>query len=228
MTNGYRIMWLLPRPPGGQLVLLRHIKCIRNDYRGRYMQKHGKFYCHSCRTRARLTKNRLTRFVLRQLAKMMFPRLHCIAESSQFISWQYCSGTMTTILLPSNFNDLHTYKIHIPAQLQAHTQPESSCATEKRLEQVQQSLEKYVQVSMLVICMLSGQQKLEHQIITQVCGFCQPHSWMVSCPTVHSDGQPVSSGNQCTYINTIMPISSMQWGIISLADDSTQKLHCQQ
>ena len=34
--------------------------------------------------------------------------------------------------------------------------------------------------------------KLERQIITQVCGFCQPQSWMVSCPTVHSDDQPVS------------------------------------
>ena len=53
---------------------------------------------------------------------------------------------------------------------------------------------------------ISGQQKLERQIITQVCGYCQPHSWMVSCPTVHSDDQPVSSGNQCTYIDTMMPI----------------------
>ena len=70
-------------------------------------QKHGKFYCHNCRTRARPTKNQLTRFVLRQLAKIMFPGLHCIAESSQFMSWQYCHGTMTTILLPSNFNDSH-------------------------------------------------------------------------------------------------------------------------
>ena len=37
---------------------------------------------------------------------------------------------------------------------------------------------------------LSGQQMLERQTITQVCGFCQLHSWMVSCPTVHSDDQP--------------------------------------
>ena len=47
-----------------------------------------------------------------------------------------------------------------------------------------------------------GPQKLAHPIITQICGLCQPHSWMVSCPTVHSDDKPVSSGNQCTYIGT--------------------------
>ena len=67
-------------------------------------QKHGKFSSHNCRTTARPTKNRLTRLVLRQLVKMMFPGLHCIAEPSQFISWKCCHGTMTTILPPSNFN----------------------------------------------------------------------------------------------------------------------------
>jgi len=31
----YRIMWLLPCPSGGQLVLFHHTKCMGNDYRGR-------------------------------------------------------------------------------------------------------------------------------------------------------------------------------------------------
>ena len=45
-----------------------------------------KFYCHNYGTTARPTKNRLTQLVLRQLAKVMFPGLHCIAEPSQFIN----------------------------------------------------------------------------------------------------------------------------------------------
>ena len=71
-------------------------------------QKHGKFYYHNYGTTARPTKNWLTRLILWQLAKMMFPGLHYIAKPSQFISWKYCSGTMTTIVPPSNFNDSHT------------------------------------------------------------------------------------------------------------------------
>ena len=48
-------------------------------------QKHSKVYCHNYGT-TRPTKNRLTRLVLRQLAKMLFPGLHCIAKPSQFIN----------------------------------------------------------------------------------------------------------------------------------------------
>ena len=99
----------------------------------------------------------------------------------------------------------HTPTIHIPTQLQAHTQPESSCAQEERLEQVSQCLET-VYTSINANNTPSGPQKLERPIITQVCGLRQPHSWMVSCPTVHSDDKPVSSGNQCTYIDTMMSI----------------------
>ena len=40
----------------------------------RKRQKHGKFYCHDFGTAARPNKNRLARLILRQLAKMMFPR----------------------------------------------------------------------------------------------------------------------------------------------------------
>ena len=39
----------------------------------RTQQKHGKFYRHDCGTTARPNKNRLTRLILRQLAKMTFP-----------------------------------------------------------------------------------------------------------------------------------------------------------
>jgi len=49
----------------------------------------------------------------------------------------------------------------------------------------------------------SDPQKVECPIVIQVCGLRQPHSWMVSCPTVLSDDKPVSSGNQCTYIDTM-------------------------
>ena len=101
----------------------------------------------------------------------------------------------------------HTPTIHIPPQLQAHTQLESSCAQEERLEQVSQCLET-VYTSIDASNMPSGPQKLERSIrsITQVCGLHQPHSWMVSRPTVHSDDKPVSSGNQCTYIDTMTSI----------------------
>ena len=58
-------------------------------------QKHGKFYCHYCGTTARPTKNRLTRLVLRQPAKIIFPRLHCTAGPSQLLSWKYCRGATT-------------------------------------------------------------------------------------------------------------------------------------
>ena len=61
-------------------VCSQYVKTLRTR------QKHGKFYCHNYGTTARPTKNRLTRLVLRQLAKMMFPGFHCIAEPSQFIN----------------------------------------------------------------------------------------------------------------------------------------------
>ena len=44
---------------------------------------------------------------------------------------------------------------------------------------------------------------------------------MVNCPTVHSDDKPVSSGNQCTYIDTMTSIKHYVGGIIFLADDFT-------
>ena len=47
-------------------------------------QKHGKFYCHYCRTTARPTKNQL---IFWQPAKMIFPRLHYTAGPSQLLSW---------------------------------------------------------------------------------------------------------------------------------------------
>ena len=69
----------------------------------------------------------------------------------------------------------HTPTIHIPIQLQAHTQPESSCAQEERLEQVSQCLET-VHTSINGSNTPSGPQKLERPIITQVCRLHQPHS----------------------------------------------------
>ena len=57
-------------------VCSQYVKTLRTR------QKHGKFYCHNYGTTARPTKNLLTRLVLRQLAKVMFPGLHCIAEPS--------------------------------------------------------------------------------------------------------------------------------------------------
>ena len=61
-------------------VCSQYVKTLRTR------QKHGKFYFHNYGTTARPTKNRLTRLILRQLAKMMFPGLHCIAKPSQFIN----------------------------------------------------------------------------------------------------------------------------------------------
>ena len=61
-------------------VCRQYVKSLRTR------QKHGKFSCHNCGTTARPTKNQLTRPILRQLAKMMFPGLRCTAEPSQFIS----------------------------------------------------------------------------------------------------------------------------------------------
>ena len=49
-------------------VCSQYVKTLRTR------QKHGKFYYHNYGTTARPTKNRLTRLILRQLAKMMFPR----------------------------------------------------------------------------------------------------------------------------------------------------------
>ena len=78
----------------------------------RKRQKHGKFYCHDFGTAARPNKNRLARLILRQLAKMMFPRFNCTAGPTQLLSWKYCRGTMTIRVPPSNFNDSHTYNTH--------------------------------------------------------------------------------------------------------------------
>ena len=52
----------------------------------RKRQKHGKFYCHDFGTAARPNKNRLARLILRQLAKMMFPRFNCTAGPTQLLS----------------------------------------------------------------------------------------------------------------------------------------------
>ena len=64
---------------------------------------------------------------------------------------------------------LHSFTptIRIPPQLQAHTQPESSCAQEERLEQVSQCLETvYTSINASNICnMPSGPQKLEHSLV---------------------------------------------------------------
>ena len=81
---------------------------------------------------------------------------------------------MTIIVPPSNFNDSHTYNTH-PTQLQAHAQPESSCAQEERLEQVSQCLET-VYTSINTSNMPSGPQK---SIITQPCRLHQE----ISVPT---------------------------------------------
>ena len=51
----------------------------------RTRQKHGEFYCHDCGTASRPNKNRLTQFILRQLAKMMFPGFNCTAGPTQFL-----------------------------------------------------------------------------------------------------------------------------------------------
>ena len=46
----------------------------------------------------------------------------------------------------------HTPTIHIPPQLQAHTQPESSCcAQEERLDQVPQCLETIYSIQVLIL-----------------------------------------------------------------------------
>ena len=58
----------------------QYVKALRRQ------QKHSKFYRHDCGTGARLSKNRLTGLVLRQLAKMMFPGFNCTAGPSQFLS----------------------------------------------------------------------------------------------------------------------------------------------
>ena len=46
-----------------------------------------------------------------------------------------------TIIVPPQILMTHTPTIHIPPQLQVHTQPELSCAQEERLEQVSEFLE---------------------------------------------------------------------------------------
>ena len=87
----------------------------------RTWQKHGKFYCHDCGTAARQNKNRLTRLILRKLAKMMFPGFNCTAGAAQLLSWKYCRGTMTIIVPPTNFNDSHTYNTHPHTTTSTHT-----------------------------------------------------------------------------------------------------------
>ena len=53
--------------------------------------------------------------------------------------------------------------------------------------------------------MPSGPQKLEHSIITEVCCLCQPHSWMVSCPTVHSDDNCFIRKSVCLCRHSLVP-----------------------
>ena len=108
---------------------------------------------------------------------------------------------MIIIVPPSNFNDSHTYNTHPSTTTSTYT-TKSSCAQEERLEQVSQCLET-VHTGINASNMPSGPQKLKRPIISQVCSLRQPHSWMVSCPTVHSRDKHASSGNQCTYIDTM-------------------------
>ena len=115
----------------------------------RMRQKHGKFYCHDCRTAAGLDKNRLTRLILQQLAKMMFPWFNCTVWPTQLLSWKYCRRTMTVIVPPSNFNDSHTYNTHAHTTTRTYTTRVELCAQKERLEQVSHCLETVHKVLML-------------------------------------------------------------------------------
>ena len=69
--------------------------------------------------------NRLAQLLLRQVPKMMFPRLHYTAEHAHFLGWKYCRGTIAT---PWNFND-STCEVLTPTQLHAHTQTKVKLGT---------------------------------------------------------------------------------------------------
>ena len=132
---------------------------------------------------------------------------------------------MTIIVPPTNFNDSHTYNTHPHTTSSTYTTIVKLCTGREAIEEVSQCLET-VHSGINASIMPSGSQKLKHPIITQVCSLRQPHSWMVSCPTVHSHDKHASSGNQCTYIDTMTSMKQHTVGIIFLADNSTQKLQC--
>ena len=77
--------------------------------------------------------------------------------------------------------------------------------------------------------MLGGQQKLERQIITQVCGFCQLiHVWLaapLSTLMISLFHQAISVPTYSRHNNAYNVACS---GESYLADDSRQKLYCQQ
>ena len=95
-------------------------------------------------------------------------------------SWTYSRGTITTIALPSNFNNSPTYITHFYKTIHAHTQPESSCTQQERV--IVSQWPETVHASVNASNTPSGlcPQKLERPIMTQVCGLCQPHSWWLA------------------------------------------------
>ena len=90
-------------------------------------------------------------------------------------------------------NDWHTYK-------HSHTTIVKLCAGREARKKYH-SARNIVHTSTNASNTPSGPEKLERPIITQVCGLCQHHSWLVSYPTVHSGDKHASSGNQCTLVH---------------------------
>ena len=117
---------------------------------------------------------------------------------------------MTIIVPPTNFNDSHTYNTHPHTTTSTYTTIVKLCTGREARKSI--TVPETVHTGINASNMPSGPQKLKRPIITQVCSLRQPHSWMVSCPTVHSRDKRASSGNQCTYIDTMTSMKQHRVG----------------